>query len=171
MVRSLIGILALGCVCVASSAGDVVKQPEQQPPAAERIATSPSGPSQIDGMVTKIREAETAHAPAAAMAQLYESLSSGFAKLGAYPQAQGALRQASALLRNGSARELAQVLGQLAILDVAVGDVRHAVKIDPPARVRSSSSSSAAPSPTRSICPCDRTCRGLGYRTVRSPVA
>lgn len=128
MLRWLIALVALELACVFSSAGDVLKKSQPEAPVAAASASRSAGPSQIDVVAKKIREAEMAHAPAAAMAQLYESLSSAFAKVGAYPQSQAALREAAALLRRGSQQDLAQVLGQLAVLDVAVGDVDRAVK-------------------------------------------
>jgi tetratricopeptide (TPR) repeat protein len=128
MVRSLIGVVALVCVYVFRSASSVATASQPESPTQAEVQAGPATSKQIDLLVSKIRQAEAEHVPEATVAQMYERLSSGFAKLGADRQAQAAMRRATALLREGSQDELARMLSQLVILDAAIGDVRQAVK-------------------------------------------
>jgi tetratricopeptide (TPR) repeat protein len=127
MLRSIL-IPALLCASFLASAEDLGTTPYAGAPVREVSGVSSTDTGQIDLLMATIQAAEKGHAPAYTLAPLYHRLSSEFAKLGAYTQAEVALRHASVLLRKGPPQQLAQVLTELSVLDVAIGDVHKARK-------------------------------------------
>lgn len=76
----------------------------------------------------KIRGAEAAHAPDAAVAELYHALANAEHEVGNLPSAEWAMERAAKLQAHGPQEALAEVLSELAALHVQSGKIRIAEK-------------------------------------------
>jgi len=106
----------------------------QQPAAASNNADTTSMPKaellrRIDLYEAALRKPEmAAHSDDASLAKVYASLGACHLEVAMYPKAEDAMRRAIALVRHGSQATLVEEIGQLAVLHVAVGDLKQAEK-------------------------------------------
>jgi tetratricopeptide (TPR) repeat protein len=105
----------------------------QQPAAASNNADPTSPPKaellrRIDLYESALRKAETARSDDASLAKVYASLGACYLEVAMYAKAEDAMHRAIALMRQGSQARLVEEIGQLAVLHVAIGDLKEAEK-------------------------------------------
>jgi tetratricopeptide (TPR) repeat protein len=74
------------------------------------------------------RSAETAHAGTESLANIYGNLAALYEDAGMYPKSEDVMRREISLLRSGSQDELADAIGHIAVLHIAMGELREAEK-------------------------------------------
>jgi tetratricopeptide (TPR) repeat protein len=80
----------------------------------------------IDLYESAASKAESAHATDADKIRIYRNLGTAYLETAMYLKSEDAMRRAIALLRNGSQPDLADEIGELAVLHVAMGNVKQA---------------------------------------------
>jgi tetratricopeptide (TPR) repeat protein len=105
----------------------------QEPAAAPQnaVATLPAKAEllrRIDLYEAALRKPEIMHSDDASLATVYASLGKCYLDVAMYPKAEAAMQRAIALLGHGSPATLADETGQLAVLHVAMGDLKRATK-------------------------------------------
>jgi tetratricopeptide (TPR) repeat protein len=82
----------------------------------------------IDLYESAASRAEASHASDADKIRIYTSLGTAYLRAAMYLKSEDTMRRAISLLRDGSRLDLAEEIGQLAILHVAMGNVKQAEK-------------------------------------------
>ncbi|HEX9201301.1 MAG TPA: tetratricopeptide repeat protein [Acidobacteriaceae bacterium] len=77
---------------------------------------------------TAERDAEAAHVDMQSMLKIYSSLAALYEDAAMYAKSEALMRREIAMLQNGPQRELAEAIGHLAVLHIAMGDFRQAEK-------------------------------------------
>jgi tetratricopeptide (TPR) repeat protein len=74
------------------------------------------------------RSGELSHVGTAGLVKFYYNLGGLYEEAGMYPKAEDAMRREIAVLKNGPKSDLAEALGHLAVVHVAMGDLRTGEK-------------------------------------------
>ncbi len=112
----------------------LVAQIHTQQPAAAPTNADPSILAKaellrrIDLYETALRKPEIARSDDASLAQVYASLGNCYLDVAMYLKAEDAMHRAIAQLRHGSQSGLADEIGQLAVLHIAMGNLKQAEK-------------------------------------------
>jgi tetratricopeptide (TPR) repeat protein len=82
----------------------------------------------IDLYEAALRKPELSHSDGASLAKVYVSLGNCYLEVAMYLKAEDAMHHAIALMRQASGAELADEISQLAVLHIAMGDLKQAEK-------------------------------------------
>jgi tetratricopeptide (TPR) repeat protein len=130
MIRSLVALLCIGLVTSAANGQQTV------------VSRTPAGVAQNDGGIPERpellrliglyevaeRSVEATRAGIESLVKVYSNLAVLYEDASMYPKAEDTLRREIAVLQNGSQSELAEAVSDLAVLHVAMGDLRAAEK-------------------------------------------
>jgi tetratricopeptide (TPR) repeat protein len=125
MVRLIFIVLVFGL-----SAANIHAQERPAPPqnAATAYPSKAEILRRIDLYETALREPDANRSDEAQLARLYVNLGACYLEVAMYPKAEDAMHHAIALLHHGSPAALADEIGQLAILHIAMGELKQASK-------------------------------------------
>jgi tetratricopeptide (TPR) repeat protein len=128
MIRLLQGILVLILIAPVAAAQQNLPSNPQATATAFTIGqlNKPHLLRLIELNEAAIRSAKAAHEAPARIAEFYENLGGLYADAALYLKSQDAMRRAIAYLKNGSQPELANEIGQLAVVDLELGNPRQA---------------------------------------------
>ena len=123
-------VLMLVVLCVSANAQPAANSPQTAP------ASRDGGPGldkadllrRSSFLEDAIRKAELAHESNSEIARLYDLLGEVYQNLGWYPKAEADMRKTISLLKDGPQAQLAETLGHLAVLHIAMGEDRLAEK-------------------------------------------
>jgi len=130
MIRLLQGILVLILIApIAAAQPNIPSNPQAKATATAFTIGQLSKPHLLRLIALNeaaVRSAKAAHEAPARIAQIYENLGGLYADAALYLKSEDAMRRAIAYLKNGSQRELANEIGQLAVVDLELGNPRQA---------------------------------------------
>jgi tetratricopeptide (TPR) repeat protein len=134
MIGSLVAVLMIGLAGAAAQGQPADGGTAQGAVrAAENDAVFPGKPELLRRIAlyeAAERSAEASHLDVESMAKIYSNLAALYVDAGMYPKSEESTRRWISLLRNGPQDELAEAIGHLAVLHIAMGDVRAAEKDD-----------------------------------------
>ena len=133
-VLGVLGLLSIGLMGVSASgqqAGASSSAPSQAE--AQNEAKFPDRPELLRRIAlyeAAIRNAETTHAATEILVTIYANLAALYEDAGMYSKSEDVMRREISVLRSGPLDELADAVGHLAVLHIAMGDPRQAEKDD-----------------------------------------
>jgi tetratricopeptide (TPR) repeat protein len=131
MIRSLIAILMFACAGTlvnGQPGGATVPAAAVVPQSKAEFPGKPELLRRIALYEAAARKAETAHTDRESLVKIYANLGGLYEDAAMYPKAENTLLRAISLLREGPQDELAEEIGHLAVLHLAMGEVREAEK-------------------------------------------
>ena len=131
MIRSLIAIFMFafaGTLVNGQPDGATVPAAAVVPQSKAEFRGKPELLRQIELYEAAARKAEAAHTDGENLAKIYANLGGLYEDAAMYPEAENAMLRATSLLREGPQDELAEEIGHLAGLHLAMGELREAEK-------------------------------------------
>ena len=129
MRRSFVAVLMIGLACMSAHGQQTgASAPQAGTGVSQSTSEFPDKPELIRRIALYESAVQNAHVGDAKLAKLYLELGGLYGDAALYAKSEDAMRRAVALLRSGPQDELADAIGHLAMLHVAMGEMRDAEK-------------------------------------------
>jgi tetratricopeptide (TPR) repeat protein len=133
MNRSYVAVLMIGLAGVSASAqqtGNALKTSGAMPQRDGELADKPELLRRIAVYEAAAQQEAAAHSGNEKLAKIYMGLGALYGDVAMYAKAQDAMQRGISLLRNGPQSDLAEAMGHLAVLYIAMGKLSESEKVE-----------------------------------------